>query len=307
MCRERHVTARPFTTCSWATTLMPVMSTPQISVVITTYKRPHLLPRAIASVLSQDVSNFEILVVDDEPSAAAAEAVAKFADPRIHYLAHKKNRGLSAARNTGINASSSPYITFLDDDDEFMPGRLRLHIEALDQTPSNIAVASCYEEIVNQNGATRIRAFDLNGSVLGALRRQDIVHAQMLTVRREVFDTVGLFDEALPHHEDLDMALRLAVAFKWITVTEPLLRMNQTAGSLSQSIPNRIIALTRIIETNPAIKGHRRWEARWLSRLARHHDEVGDPAMAKATLRQARRRWPFAIRPWLQRIRRQRI
>lgn len=282
------------------------MSNPRISIVIPTYKRPHLLPRAIASVLAQDVNDFEVLVVDDEPNPEAAEAVAKIDDQRVRYIAHEQNRGLSAARNTGIAAATSPYITFLDDDDEFMPGRLRLHIKALDEAPANVAVASCYEEIVSQNGASRIRAFDLNGSVLGALRRQDMVHAQMLTVRREVFDAVGLFDEALPHHEDLDMALRLALAFDWITVPQPLLRMNQTADSLSQNVPNRIIALTRIIETNPAIHGHRRWEARWLSRLARHHDEVDNPALAKATLRRARRKWPFALRPWLQRIRRRR-
>jgi len=91
-----------------------------VSVIIPTYNRAHLVGRAIRSVLNQTYQDFEIIVVDDCSTDNTEEIVKGFNDHRIRYMRHDRNRGGSAARNTGIKASQGKYIAFLDSDDEWL-------------------------------------------------------------------------------------------------------------------------------------------------------------------------------------------
>ncbi|MBR4797518.1 MAG: glycosyltransferase family 2 protein, partial [Spirochaetia bacterium] len=101
------------------------MDKPEVSVVITTYKRPEKLARAIKSVLDQSLKDWELIIVDDNsagsPFRAETEAfmASYLADSRVRYIKHEKNSGAPAARNTGIKAAVGTYIALLDDDDEF--------------------------------------------------------------------------------------------------------------------------------------------------------------------------------------------
>ncbi len=97
---------------------------PMVSVIIPTYNRAHVLGRAIRSVLDQTYQDFELIVVDDGSSDHTGEVVATFADPRIHYLRHEKNRGAAAARNTAIKTAQGEYIASLDSHDEWLPEKL---------------------------------------------------------------------------------------------------------------------------------------------------------------------------------------
>lgn len=271
------------------------MSVPVVTVVIPTYRRPHLVGRAVRSVLAQDGVDFEVIVVDDEPSTPCERAVREIDDPRVAYLAHPVNRGLSAARNTGIEAAAAPYVAFLDDDDEYLPGRLRLQLDALESAPPEVGVASCYEEVVSADGSrTTVRAFDLDGDVLATLLTDDIIHAQMLMVRRSCFDRIGLFDVSLPHHEDFDMSLRLAREFDYVTVKEPLLRMYRADAALSKHLANRVVALERIIEKTPEVRADAKVRARWLVKLARLRWSAGTPLSAMSALASALRASPVA-------------
>ena len=106
------------------------MDKPEVSVVITTYKRPEKLGRAIKSVLDQTLKEWELIIVDDNngdsPFRSETEAfmASYLADPRVRYIKHEKNSGAPAARNTGIKAAAGTYIALLDDDDEFESTKL---------------------------------------------------------------------------------------------------------------------------------------------------------------------------------------
>src|SRR5688572_28062706 len=100
---------------------MSSAGTPAVSVVIPVYNRPDAVRRAIQSVLGQTDQDFEIIVVDDGSTEAVAAAVASIPDRRVRLIRHDRNRGGSAARNTGIRASKAPLVAFLDSDDEWMP------------------------------------------------------------------------------------------------------------------------------------------------------------------------------------------
>jgi len=100
------------------------MNSPKVSVIISTYNRAHLLPRAINSVLNQIYQNFELIIVNDASTDKTEEVVSSFNDKRITYCRNKKNKGVLGARNAGLDLAKGKYIVFLDDDDELLPDAL---------------------------------------------------------------------------------------------------------------------------------------------------------------------------------------
>ena len=102
-----------------------------ISVVIPTFERPESCARAVASALAQDAAPLEVLVCDDASGAAAVERLEALAasDPRIRLLPAAQNSGSPAAgRRRGIEAAAGEWIALLDDDDAWLPGKLRAQL-----------------------------------------------------------------------------------------------------------------------------------------------------------------------------------
>src|SRR5215208_1895402 len=111
------------------------MTSPSFSVIIPAYNNAEYLGDAINSVVNQSYPNFELIVVNDASPDNAAEVIKSFTDPRVKYVEHQVNKGLSAARNTGILNASGDYIALLDGDDYFHPDKLKLHAEFLEAHP----------------------------------------------------------------------------------------------------------------------------------------------------------------------------
>lgn len=110
--------------------------TPFFSVIICTFNRAHLLPRALDSVLAQTETSWEVIVVDDGSTDNTAEVVHRYLQlaPNIRYMAHS-NRGLAISRNVGIAAAIGDYVTFLDSDDWYAPDHLASRRAILAQHP----------------------------------------------------------------------------------------------------------------------------------------------------------------------------
>ena len=120
---------------------------PMVSVIVPTFNRPQMLKGALKSILNQTYQNFEIVVVNDG-GEDVSDLGETFRDPRIKYKSHPKNRGLAAARNTGIRNASSQYIALLDDDDIFYPEHLQTAVNMLSKEIPVIytdAVRATYE------------------------------------------------------------------------------------------------------------------------------------------------------------------
>lgn len=109
---------------------------PLISVIITTYRRPQLVLRAIAGALAQTLANLEVIVVVDGPDPEAEAVLATVDDPRFRVLVLPRNVRLAGARNAGVQAAKGEWVAFLDDDDEWLPRKLECQIQA--------AIASVY-------------------------------------------------------------------------------------------------------------------------------------------------------------------
>src|SRR3990167_2546158 len=97
------------------------------SIIITTKDRPELLKRALRSALNQTYKDYEIIVVDD----CTPQFIPTLFDERVTWIRHEVNKGLSAARNTGIKAAKGEYIVCLDDDNELQPTFLEKTIKAI--------------------------------------------------------------------------------------------------------------------------------------------------------------------------------
>ena len=107
----------------------------EVTVVIPTRDRGHLLPRSLRSALAQRDVTLEVVVVDDGsvPPAAHNKVVARVCatDARVRVLRHMTPKGVSAARNSGIEAATGRWIAFLDDDDIWAPQKLASQLAAL--------------------------------------------------------------------------------------------------------------------------------------------------------------------------------
>ena len=95
------------------------------------YQRAGTLPRAIGSVLAQTHGDFELIVVDDGSTDGTRELVTSYADVRVRYVAHERNRGVTAAKNTGFDHARGEWITTLDSDDELVPTALERLVRAV--------------------------------------------------------------------------------------------------------------------------------------------------------------------------------
>jgi hypothetical protein len=119
--------------------LAPV-STLQVSAVIPTYNRAHLLPRSIGSALAALGPGDEVVVVDDGSTDGTEELVASYGDQV--RLVRGEHRGAGAARNLGYAATKGPLVAFLDSDDEWFPGKIELQRALFEASPELVYCCS---------------------------------------------------------------------------------------------------------------------------------------------------------------------
>jgi glycosyltransferase involved in cell wall biosynthesis len=199
-----------------------------ISVIIPAYNQAAFLPQAIESVLGQTYPHLEVIVVDDGSTDDTSVAARSFTDPRIRVL-HQANRGLSAARNTGLSASHGAYLTFLDSDDVFLPEKLEILARELEQHPE-AGLAAGQAIPVDENGRRVGRIFDRGlPEEAGRLLLGNPLHVGSVLLRRGWQEKAGLFDETLRSYEDWDLWLRLARAgcpMRWVSLPVALYRFH---------------------------------------------------------------------------------
>lgn len=122
---------------------------PLVSVVMPTYNRADLLPRAINSILNQTYDKFEFIIVDDASTDGSAELLKNYAniDTRIKILTNEKNRGISYSRNRGTDFAKGKYVAIMDSDDYSEPTRLEKHVAYLEKNKDVMALNSTYLEL----------------------------------------------------------------------------------------------------------------------------------------------------------------
>lgn len=224
----------------------------KVSVIITTYKGADTLPRAIQSVLKQTTQDFEILVVDDNADGSQEKndtrrVVESFQDERIRYFETGHVNG-SYARNIGIRNASGDYISFLDDDDYYLPKRLE---RCLETAASNSNCAGVYTAGVLARRDTILGVFhtyrdeELQKKVLIT---REFGTGSNLFLQRNAMAQIGEFDDTFLRFQDIEYMVRFLEKYNIAAIDEHLFIKFDNGGCNIPSGQKFIDALRRYID-----------------------------------------------------------
>jgi glycosyltransferase involved in cell wall biosynthesis len=195
---------------------------PLVSVIIPTYNRGWVVKEAIDSVLDQDFRDYELIVVDDGSNDNTREILGAYANAiKVFY---QSNKGVSAARNRGIAEASGQLIAFLDSDDLWLPGKLSSQVKFFKENAD--AVINQTQEIWVRNGVRvnpKNRHHKFSGMIFERSLALCLVSPSAVTIKKSLFDTVGVFDEQLPACEDYDLWLRISCRYPVHLIDIPLI------------------------------------------------------------------------------------
>lgn len=205
----------------------------RVSIIITTHNRPRLLPRAVESARLSG-GDTEIVVVDDASTDETVEVCRSLQG--IRYIRVERRKGVACARNVGLRASSCEYISFLDDDDERLPGSLDMQVERLEAEP-RAALIYGQALIVGDGAADAQRLYPKHcprGDIFWELLGQNFIPCGSAVFRRSSLMSVGLLDEKVPGIDDWDLWLRMAERFNVTAVEQPVYSWRRSAPGSGQ-------------------------------------------------------------------------
>lgn len=207
---------------------------PKVSVIIPTYNRASLLRDAIDSVLHQTFTDLELVVVDDGSTDNTEEVLCSITDPRVRYF-KQPNRGVSAARNAGIQATTSEFVAFLDSDDLFLPERISIQMTVIDHDP-DVGLVYCLFYSTKNGGPKKLQG-KCYPSDLRLLAEGANIPFSTILMQRSWLEQLGGFDEKLVMAEDRELIFRLFMAGCRMTcVPQPLVIIRWQKIGLSRDI-----------------------------------------------------------------------
>lgn len=239
-------------------TLDRAAGAPAISIVTPTRNRRDVLLRAIESVRSQTLGDYEHIVVDDGSEDGTADAVRYVGDDRLRFVRFDRRRGANAARNRGIDLARSELVTFLDSDDEFLPFRLERSVALFATEPEvNLSLSSFRVCKAGNSTATVNRNARLKASTLEFVVAAQVtaIAGSAITVRRNVLARAAPFDETLWRFQDREFLLCLAGAGYGAATTEAIDWVKHySADSISAQRGGYVAAYGELLVRHPRIR-----------------------------------------------------
>lgn len=268
---------------------------PRVTVLMPAYNRERFVDEAIRSVVDQDFSDFELLLVDDGSTDETPAILRDWAarDARLRVVTLPSNQGIPAALNAGLAAASAPYIARLDSDDLMMPGRLAAQAAVLD-AQQDVILVSCAYELMDAGGRTFAtwRGDEPHDVVVFLLNFYNIVGGGgQVMFRRDEVRALGGYDATFPSSEDYELWSRMLRRGRIVTL--PLVGMRQRdhgARSLAKYAGIKHANWTKIMRGSLT---------RWLGRAVsdaeiaalitvwRHDGVLGQASLADGVMREA--------------------
>lgn len=278
---------------------------PTFTVVMSTYKRPQLLPRAIRSVLDQTYPDFELVVIDDASGDNTAEVVAQFGDSRVRYICQPTNQGAAAARNRGQHAARGRYITYLDDDDRFEPTFLAEVYSALNEAPPSVGLVITGRRLyrLTDDGQTLVGSDAFRRSAKEVLSGRDyVLHpiggSSGLVVTAACHRAVGDFDQSTVPLSDTDFMIRAAAQFDFLILPELLLAVTNLPGQQATTPSRRRAEQTVRLADRHAAQLGSEMTRRYYRRAAAMYYSLNDCTGGRQAMRKAFAMQPFDYRVW---------
>lgn len=191
-----------------------------VSVVMLTYQRADMLPKAIDSILAQTYKDFELIILNDGSTDNTKEVVAKYTDSRIRYYENPSNKGIAYSRNRAASLASGKYIMIMDDDDKSLPERMQKQVEYLETHPETTVLAG---QIV---GLPRIPA-NHDDIAVGLIQYNNVGNANIMYRRAFAEKNSIRYDENFKASEDWDFWLKMLFAnAKFAAINDDILARN---------------------------------------------------------------------------------
>lgn len=195
-------------------------NSPTFSIVIPTYNRLAMLNRAIMSICRQTFKSFEIIVVDDGSQESCSTLLSNFKNLQIHLITNSSNMGAAESRNIALQIARGKYISFLDDDDEYLDSFLENTYKRLENSPQNVGCSWCgvrqinyCRDLMTETSITKIRLpveFPNRITLLEEFISSGIGWG--VTFKSKCLKEIGTFNSNLKMVEDTDIFLRFLVA-----------------------------------------------------------------------------------------------
>ena len=260
---------------------------PVFSIIIPLYNKQNDIAATLQSVFAQTFVDYEVFVINDGSTDGSEGEVRRFDDGRLVYI-KTENRGVSQARNLGIESSKGEYIAFLDADDHWFPGHLETLHQLITEYPQAGLFATNYR-FAYPNGSLADTDFSSLGSNFSGIVDNVFKHSlknrlmwtSCVAVRREVFAAVGVFDTSitLGAGEDTDMWIRIALKYP-VAHTSRVTAHYNLAGSNrvshAKTLQRRFAKLDKFAEEEKADGHLKKYLDLYRSDYALKHKLAGD-------------------------------
>ncbi len=230
---------------------------PWVTVLMAVHNGDRFIRTAIESILSQTYGDFLFRIIDDASTDGTLDVIRSYRDERIELVSLDKNVGQTAALNTGLRQSASPWIARMDADDFSDSRRLEVQIECLKRQPDVRCVGTAaweFREDPQRREAVRFRPARHEEIWQAALHGSGMIHGSIL-VSREALLAVGGYDERYRYAADRELFIRLFPRYRATNLQEPLLgiRRHEQQDSFSLGAANEYI---QIFQRHLASRGY---------------------------------------------------
>jgi glycosyltransferase involved in cell wall biosynthesis len=209
-----------------------------ISILLPVYNAGFPLRSAIESILSQEYSEFEFLIIDDASTDGSVEIIRKYEqqDPRIRAIFHSSNQGLAATLNEGLHIAKGNLVARMDQDDESLPNRLKVQVQFMEEHPE-VIVAGSY---VFHMGITRrkdrlVKLPIAYSQIAEVLKNENCLYHPSIIMRRQEILHIGGYRREFKNAEDYDLWLRVSKSYQIANIPAPLIRYRFSMSGMTLS------------------------------------------------------------------------
>ena len=214
------------------------MESVKVSVLLPVYNGALTLVQAIESILSQDLSEFELLIIDDFSTDNSATVIQQYMekDPRVKPIFHDVNIGLAKTLNEGLNLAKSDYVARMDQDDESLPNRLSVQLNYLINHPEVTIVGSFVYHMGAKQEFDRLVELPIYvDEIKKTLEKYNCMYHPSVMLRREKILEIGGYRSEFKNAEDYDLWLRVSRLYPLANIPEPLLRYRFSVSGMTLS------------------------------------------------------------------------
>lgn len=211
---------------------------PLVTILTITRNRAHIIPRAIESILNQTYTNIEYIIVDGASEDNTREVVSSYKDSRIKYIALPENGSVIRSTNVGFSQANGEFITFLDDDDEYVETKIEKQVNLMMSLPETYGFVYCWMDYYDDaaNKFLYTHKAELRGDVGCAVVESPVLSGTpTYFFRRNAFEELGGWRDHIGIISDWELAARACQHYLVDYVPESLVKVHINHGAKRMS------------------------------------------------------------------------